>query len=179
MRLIAAAAIAAFALAGTAAAADGACTPKFDFEGLHIGDQGNDHTDRCAAYGDAVNEIVRCVKTIWSGSTRIETEAYYIDDKLAGLKVNYSSGDFDAVIAAYTQKFGCAPSLRHLPATNGFGGALDQQLATWHTTDGDFSLAKYQPGVAGEGSGFLFGPALDAKLHGLGQQAAGALAGKL
>jgi hypothetical protein len=134
---------------------------SFTAGGLRIGDPltvewSNSH---CPIQDKGKSDVF-CTESIKSAEGLICMGFQFEESKLIGVVLVFDSVCFDTLVRSYAEKFGTPPHQKMLESvTNPIGEKYENQIVTWKTTDGDFTLKKYGSNVK-DGFGMLETPQL-------------------
>ena len=134
---------------------------NFTAGGLRIGDPLTEEWaySHCPAK-DKGNTDILCSESIKTDEGTIYMGFQFEDSKLIGVVLIFDTACFDTLVRSYTEKFGMSPHKKTSESLTTQGGLnFENQIVTWNTTDGPFTLRKYGSNVK-SGVGTLVTPQL-------------------
>ena len=133
----------------------------FDAGGLRIGDPLTEEWaySHCPAKDEGKTDI-ECNDYIKTADGNILLLFQFEESKLIGVTLSFDAVCFNTLVRSYTDKFGTPPHEQNSEIlTTRIGGKYENQIVTWNTTDGDFTLRKYGTDIT-NGYGILATPQL-------------------
>lgn len=134
---------------------------NFTAGGLRIGDPLTEEWaySHCPAKDKGKTDI-SCSESIVTDEGTIYMGFQFEDSKLIGVVLIFDTACFDTLVRSYTEKFGMSPHKKTSESLTTQGGLnFENQIVTWNTTDGPFTLRKYGSNVK-NGVGTLITPQL-------------------
>jgi hypothetical protein len=134
---------------------------NFTAGGLRIGDPLTEEWaySHCPAKDKGKTDI-SCSESIVTDEGTIYMGFQFEDSKLIGVVLIFDTACFDTLVRSYAEKFGMSPHKKTSESLTTQGGLnFENQIVTWNTTDGPFTLRKYGSNVK-NGVGTLMTPQL-------------------
>ena len=134
---------------------------NFTAGGLRIGDPLTKEwaSSHCPAKDKGKTDIL-CSESIKTDEGTIYMGFQFEDSKLIGVVLIFDTACFDTLVRSYAEKFGTSPHKKTSESLTTQGGLkFENQIVTWNTTDGPFTLRKYGSNVK-DGLGTLETPQL-------------------
>jgi hypothetical protein len=134
---------------------------NFTAGGLRIGDPLTEEwaSSHCPAKDKGKTDIL-CSESIKTDEGTIYMGFQFEDSKLIGVVLIFDTACFDTLVRSYAEKFGTSPHKKTSESLTTQGGLkFENQIVTWNTTDGPFTLRKYGSNVK-DGLGTLETPQL-------------------
>lgn len=132
----------------------------FDVQGMKIGHKLTEELSFGLA-GPALDKGKgerMCYESIEIGRVEIMIIYQFYNWKLIGVRLSFESEDYDTLIDAYSQKFGCRPHMTDSGfLENRLGTQFQNEIAIWETTSGPFRIEKYSSTVT-KGQAILENP---------------------
>lgn len=133
----------------------------FTAGGLRIGDPLTEAwaSSHCPVKDKGKTDIL-CSESIKTDEGTIYMGFQFEDSKLIGVVLIFDTACFDTLVRSYAEKFGISPHNKTSESLTTQGGLkFENQIVTWNTTDGPFTLRKYGSNVK-DGLGTLETPQL-------------------
>lgn len=132
---------------------------QFDFKGMRVGDQMPDgYAFKHVRARDADKPDVIGFDSVEIGGKEARTFVQFENRRMIGFWMQFESETFEAVVAAYAEKFGEAPqSIDTGVIKNRMGAEFANATVRWQTDAGVFEIQRYADNVT-KGNAILLSP---------------------